>query len=439
MKIRKNDRVPWRSVLRGAGAMLSRPLLEAMLPAADTGRSPGEAADSPDARLPLRSVFIFVPGGVNVDEWVPPTDGADYRPSQTLAALDPVREQVLVLSGLDARRGETGANGHPLGTAPWLSSAPLNDKDRGGYCTDVSIDQLIARQVGQNTRLPSLELGCDRDSRNMHESNISWRGPASPLGKEFDPQSVYKRLFADPKADIYRTSILDIVREDARRFSRNLSGLDRQKLEEYFESVRAIEQRIEVAAQRQLPGGPPQIDLPEGVPDNYLEHVHLLSDLLVLALRTDSTRVATFMYNNEPGRNAWPEIGIREGHHGLAHLDPRTREGQDKLAKLQRIDQAYVEIFVRMIQKLAATPEADGTLLDHCQILYGSGLAWGRLHNRDNVPVLLAGGGRGTIQGGRHVRCGGKALADLHLALLHNAGVNVPRVADSSAPLKLTG
>jgi hypothetical protein len=410
-----------RTLLRGAGSMLALPWLEIMA-------APGKPA-------PLRSVFIFVPGGVNHDEWLPKTEGPDYQPGRTLAALAPVRRHVLVLSGLNARHGEVGANGHPLGTGPWLSSAPLNDKDRGGYCTDISVDQLIANQVGQDTRLPSLELGCDSDSRDMHETNISWRGPASPMGKEFNPQSIYNRLFADPKADVYRTSILDTVREDARRLSGQLGGFDKQKLEEYLESVRSIERRIEFAARHQL-DAPPEIDLPAGVPSNYLEHAHLLTDLLVLALRTDTTRVSTVMLNNEPGRVSWNEIGVKESHHGLAHLDPRTDEGRDKLQKLQRIDQAYVGIFVRMLQQLASLPEGAGTVLDHCQIVYGSGLTWGRLHNRDDVPVLLAGGGNGMIRGGRHVRYHGEALADLHLAMLRNAGIQIERTADSKAPLK---
>jgi hypothetical protein len=320
-------------------------------------------------------------------------------------------------------------------TAPWLSSAPLNDKDRGGYCTDVSVDQLIARQVGQETRLPSLELGCDADSRSLHETNISWRGPASPMGKEFNPRDIYNRLFADPRADVYRTSILDAVREDAKRLSGQLGGVDKEKLDEYFESVRSIERRIDFAARHQL-DAPPEIKLPAGVPADYLQHAHLLTDLLVLALRTDTTRVSTFMLNNEPGRASWNEIGVKEAHHGLAHLDPRTAEGHDKLEKLQRIDQAYIEIFVRMLQQLAALPEAGGTVLDHCQIVYGSGLTWGRLHNREDIPLLLAGGGNGMIRGGRHVRYRGEAFADLHLAMLRNAGVQIARSADSKEALR---
>ncbi len=225
------------------------------------------------------------------------------------------------------------------------------------------------------------------------------------------------------------------MREDARRLSRQLGGVDKEKMDEYFESVRSIERRIEFAARHQL-DAPPEMKLPASVPSNYLEHARLLTDLLVLALRTDTTRVATFMLNNEPGRASWKEIGVKESHHGLAHLDPRTGEGRDKLEKLQRIDQAYVEIFVRMLQQLAALPEGGGTVLDHCQIVYGSGLTWGRLHNREDIPLLLAGGGNGMICRGRHVRYRGEAFADLHLAMLRNAGVRIGRTADSTAPLR---
>ncbi|MEM7012860.1 MAG: DUF1552 domain-containing protein [Verrucomicrobiota bacterium] len=417
MQILKRNRISRRTLLRGAGAALGLPLLECM---------------AAPAAAPLRSAFIFVPGGVNHDEWLPETEGRSYEPSATLAALEPVREHVLVLSRLNARKGETGGNGHPLGTGPWLSSAPINEKDRGGYCTDISIDQQIANQVGVETRLPSLELGCDRDSRNMHESNISWRGPASPLGKESDPQAVYNRLFADPKSDVYRLSILDAVREDAKRIGSTMSGVDREKLDEYFESVRSIERQIEFAAKHQLEA-PPKVEIPEDVEDRFMDHVNLLSDLLVLAFQSDTTRVSTFMYNNEPGRNHWPEIGIKENHHTLAHLDPRTAEGQDRLEKLQKIDEAYLKIWVRMLEKLAAVPEGDGKLIDNCQILYGSPLTWGRLHNRDNIPVLMA----GAVDGGQHINYNDRALADLHLAMLHRSGVKIDRVADSNGALPI--
>ena len=255
------------------------------------------------------------------------------------------------------------------------------------------------------------------------------------MGKEFNPRDVYTRLFADPKGDVYGIRVLDAVREDAKRLSGKLGGIDREKLDEYFESVRSIERRIEATSRHKPKGDPPKMDLPDGVPDDFCEHVALLSDLLIAAFRTDVTRVATFMINDEPGRNRWMEIGIKENHHSLAHLDPRNKEGQDKLAKLQKIDQAYLDFFVATLKKLAAIKEGDGRLLDRCQFLYGSPLTWGRLHNRENLPVLLAGGGGGAIEGGRHLAVGGKPLADLHLAMLAHAGVRPERIADSTGPL----
>jgi hypothetical protein len=423
-------RISRRTALKGVGATLALPLLEAMRPLSALAGEPG--ADRP----PLRLLFVFVPGGVNKDEWTPRGEGVDYKPSRTLSVLEPVRRDVLVLSGLNNRSGETGGNGHPLGCAPWLSSAPLNERDTGGYCTDISIDQIAAQQVGRQTRLPSIELGCDQDSTQVHTSNISWRGPSSPMGKEVDPRAVFNRLLGDPRGDANQRSILDVVLEDARSLRGKLGRVDRLKLDEYLDSVRAIERRIEFAEQHARKHRPPKVDLPPGVPDVYADHVRLLSDLLVLGLRTDATRVATFMYNNEPGRSqVWAELGINEGHHGLAHLDPRTEEGKQKLAGLQKIDQHYLELFVHMLRQLKNTAEGDGSLLDNCMLVYGSGLAWGRLHNREDVPVLLAGGGGGTIHGGRHVNYRGRPLADLYLSLLGRLGIEKPRIADSTGLL----
>jgi hypothetical protein len=256
------------------------------------------------------------------------------------------------------------------------------------------------------------------------------------MGKEADPRAVFDRLLGDPRSGGDQQSILDVVLADARGLREKLGRVDRLKLDEYLDSVRAIERRIEFAERHAAQHRPPELELPAAIPDNYGEHVRLLSDLLVLGLRTDATRVATFMYNNEPGRRQpWTELGISEGHHGLAHLDPRTAEGKDKLEKLQRIDRHYVDVFVHMLQQLQRAPEGDGSLLDNCMIVYGSGLSWGRLHNRENVPVLLAGGGGGTIQGGRHVHYRGRPLADLFLALLDRVDAKLDRFADSTGPL----
>jgi hypothetical protein len=420
-------RIHRRTALKGLGVTLGLPLLEAMTPVA--------AAKASTTQSPVRLLFLFVPGGVNVEAWAPRGEGADYEASPTLAALAPVRSDVLVLSGLNGRQGELGGNGHPLGTAPWLSSAPINERDRGGYATDISIDQIAAAKIGRDTRLPSLELGCDRNSTDMHTSNISWRGPASPMGKETDPRSVYARLFGDPQGGRQNQRLLDLVLEDAHIVRQRLGQLDRQKLDEYLDSVRSIERRIERSQRDNQANRPPQIDLPDTIPAQYSDHLRLLLDLLALGLASDSTRVATFMFNNEPGRASWPEVGVNENHHGLAHLDPRTQEGQFKLAALAKIDRWYLEQFVYLLQKLKATPEGASSLLNNSMIMYGSGLAWGRLHNRENLPILLAGGGGGTIHGGRHVRYGGVPLANLFLSLLDRVGVELDRVADSTSRL----
>jgi hypothetical protein len=278
-------------------------------------------------------------------------------------------------------------------------------------------------------------LGCDRDATLMHTSNISWRGPASPMGKECDPRAVYTRLFGDPQGGGQEEQLLDLVLEDAHAIRQRLGSLDRQKLDEYLDSVRSIERRIELSKRDNRQSRPPEIELPAAIPANYIEHVRLMLDLLVLGLASDSTRVATFMFNNEAGRGSWPEIGVPEGHHTLAHLDPRTKEGQYKLEQLAKIDRCYLEQFVYLIQKMKAVREGEGTLLDNSMMMYGSGLAWGRLHNRDNLPILLAGGGGGTLQGGRHEDYGGTPLADLYLSLLERVGVKLDRVADSTGLL----
>lgn len=420
-------KIPRRTAFKGLGVSLGLPLLQAMLP--ETAR--GDEIAKP----PVRLLFLFVPGGVNVDAWLPRGEGDQYEASPTLSALEPVREDVLVLSGLNGRQNETGANGHPLGCAPWLSSAPINERDRGGYATAISIDQIAAQHIGRDTRLPSLELGCDRDATQMHTSNISWRGPTSPMGKETDPRAVYSRLFGDPQGGDQEAQLLDLVLEDAHAIRKRLGTLDRQKLDEYLDSVRSIERRIEISRRdnRQIP--PPQIDLPPTIPADYREHLRLMLDLLVLGLASDSTRVGTFMFNNEPGRGSWPEIGVPEGHHQLAHLDPRTQEGQHKLAQLAKIDRCYLEQFVYLLQKVKSVTESEGTLLDSSMIMYGSGLAWGRLHNRENLPILLAGGGQNSIHGGRHVNYDGVPLANLYLSLLDRVGVQVERVADSTGRL----
>lgn len=429
------SRISRRTMLRAAGVAIGLPLLEAMQPLA--------RAAAP-AKAPLRSVFVYKPGGMIMPAWQPQGEGKDWQLSDTLQPLADLKDDVMVLTGLDARNGETGGNGHPLGCSPWLSCAPINDKDSRGYSTDITIDQLIARQVGDQTRLASLELGCSHDSTQTHVSNISWRGPAAPMGKEVQPRAVFGRLFGDPRGDKHRKSILDAVLTDARKLQQDLGRPDRQKVDEYFESLRAVERRIQIAESRPLRIAPPDLKLPAGVPDDYVEHLRLMSDLAVLALEADATRVITLMYHDEDRIPPLPHLGIKDNHHALVHnkftpnnLNPPA-EDMAKVEKLKQINRFYVAELARMLGKLKAIREGETNLLDNSLVLYGSGLSWGNLHVRTNLPVLLAGRGTGTITPGRHVACPkGTPFANLHLAMLHRAGVNVDRVADSTGALSV--
>ena len=425
-----------RTMLRGLGAAVGLPLLEAMWPR----RARGD--DSPPT-APLRNVFIYKPGGCVMPAWTPEAVGPDFELSPTLAPLANVKDQVLVLSGLDSRTGEKGNNGHPLGCAPWLSTAPLNEKDRGGYSTAISIDQLIAQRIGDQTRLASLELGCAHSANQIHISNISWRGPSSPMGKETKPRAVFTRLFGDPRGDRYQRSILDAVLDDARSVRERLGVADRHKLDEYLDSLRAVERRIQIAEAKTPPGPPPQIDLPDGIPDDYPRHLELMADLIVLALRSDCTRVITFMLENEDQIPSMPHLNVPESHHTLVHNDSRpgkpitNPEVQEQVDKLQRVDRYFVSILARVVEQLRNSPEADGSVLDHSTVLFGSGLSWGNLHSRADLPLVMAGGCCGQVRTGRHLRCpAGTPVANLHLSLLAAHEILPDRVADSTGLLK---
>jgi hypothetical protein len=429
-----SHRISRRRVLQGLGVTVGLPLLEAMTP---RGLFAKDTSGEQSSDAPQRLVVVYVPGGVNKFEWTPEGEGASWKPGKILEPLARVREHVLVLSGLDSRKGETGDNGHPLGCAPFLSSAPINEKDRGGFCTDTSVDQLAAQQLGKSTRLPSLELGCDADSSDVHYSNISWRSPGVPMGKEYAPRAAFGRLFGDVQADRRQRSVLDVVMAEARDLQKRFGRRDRRKIDEYFESIRSVEQRIEFAERESKDVRPPELNVPESVPERYSEHIRLMNEIIALGLEQDATRVCTFMIGDEPGRGGWDlELGFKDHHHTLAHLDPKTKDGQEKLAKITRIDQFFMEQLVHLLERLKSIPEGDGTLLDNSMVLYGSGLEWGRKHNRENLPLILAGGGRGTIHGGRHIEYSkGTPAANLHLSLLDRCGVHLDRLADSTGRL----
>jgi hypothetical protein len=429
------------------GVAIGLPWLESMASAI--------AADKP----PVRLMFLYAPGGFLMNAWSPQGEGAGYTLSPTLAPLEALKPDVLVLSGLDSRNGEEGGNGHPAACAPWLSSAPINQRDTGGYCTDLSADQIAARKLGEATRLASLELGTQDNPVAIHTSNISWRAPGSPMGKEVHPRAVFSRLFGDPKGDKYRRSVLDYVRDSANRLRQSVGAADRNKMDEYLDSVRSIEKRIQFV-ERNNPAPPPRVEGLEKIPDDaapvadkkgkggpqggipFREHIEMLCDLAALGFQADSTRVVTFMLGNEDTFPALPEIGAAD-HHGLAHAswyaasrEARTAEERTAVEMHQKVDRWKVERFAHLVGKLKSIREGEGTLLDNCLVLFGSGLSWGGGHLRKDLPLLLAGSGGGQVRPGRHLRFAkGTPLPNLLLSMLDAAGVTLDRFADSTGRL----
>jgi hypothetical protein len=415
-----------RTVLRGAfGACLSLPLLEAMLGSRARAATP--------AASPMRLLFCYVPMGVDLDAWTPKTDGSDYELPPTLEPLKNVRDQVLVLSGLQLRREDEAGNPHPRASSTFLSTAPIGKLDNAGFCTSTSIDQLAAKKLGQETRLPSLELGCQR-GLGKHSSNISWSAAGSPMGQEVNPRQVFLRLFGDPKGDVCRRSVLDLVMEDAKALGKDLTVADRAKVDEYLTSVRSIEKEIQATERDRELRGAPDMPMPEAIPAGFPEHLRIMSELMVVAMQADATRVGSMMYAVENGGSAgasYRHLGINEDHHGLTHFTEGTRE--KCLEKLAKIDRFHIETLAYTLERMKGIKDGDKTLLDNVAVLYGSGLSWGNRHNTDNIPILLCGGAGGSLKSGQHITYPkGTPLANLHLSLLNRAGIKLDRVADST-------
>jgi hypothetical protein len=304
--------------------------------------------------------------------------------------------------------------------------------------------------IGKETRLASIELACQR-GLGKQSSNISWRGPGAPTGTEVNPKLVFMRLFGDPKGDALRHSVLDYVLEDAGSLGRELGKADRQKVDEYIDAVRAVERQIQAIERDKAKGNLPKVDMPEASPVDFPSRLRLMSDLLVLAFQTDTTRVATMIYGLENGAGvggiSYRHLGINDDHHSLTHWDKASQA--ENTRKIALIDRFHVQEFAYLLEKLKSLVEGDGTLLDHCLIAYGSGIQMGHRHNWDSVPTILAGRGGGTVRGGRHMRFGkggysgpdgsksdGAPLSNLWRAMLQRAGIMVDKLADSSAPLE---
>jgi hypothetical protein len=441
-----------RQFLRGVGVCMGLPIFESALRpiarAATAAAAKGVAVTASGA--PLRMACVYFPNGAHQDYWWPSGEGSRFTLGRTMQPLEPLKNAIQVLGGLDhknATAGNDGAGDHARANATFLTGARARKTDSVDIQLGISVDQVVANHVGHATRFPSLELSCDAVRKAgrcdsgyscAYQYNLSWVSPSTPMTPEPNPRLVFERLFgAGAPGERQQNfllrqqtqkSLLDFVLDDARALQRKLPRGDQQKLDEYLTGVREIEQRIQRAENfGDLPD--PAVDTPAGIPPNFGEHMDVMYDLLALAFQTDSTRVATLLLAHDGSNRAFPQIGIAEGHHYLSH----HRNNQDMMEKIGDIDLYYMQRFARFLKKLEETKDVDGrSLLHNSMIVYGCGNADGNRHTHHNLPVILAGSGGGTLQPGRHVRMSGKPMCNLFLSLCDRMGVpQLERFGDS--------
>jgi hypothetical protein len=407
------------------------------------------AAKSNQSAAPNRLAFLYVPNGVNMSHWTPKQEGTDFELPEILQPLSEHRGEFSVLTGLTAdgaRPHGDGGGDHARALAAFLTGAHPRKTDGTDIRNGVSVDQIAAGRLGTETRLASLEIGCeagqmagncDSGYSCVYSSTMAWKSATQPLPKEVNPKNVFERLFAQDidtqhKArDARRRSVLDYIHEDAKDLSGKLGPADQRKLDQYFTSIREIETRMQ-KADNMPPLKTPDMAKPEKIPSDYQEHLRLMADLMVLAFQADITRVCTFVLANEGSNKAYPFIQVSEGHHDLSHHSNDTK----KLEKIRNINIFHMKQFAYLLSKLKEVKEGDGTLLDHCLLAYGSGNSDGNRHNHDDLPIVLAGRGGGTVKPGQHLRYAKETpLANLWVSLLERVDVRVPFVGDSSGAL----
>lgn len=435
-----------RTLLRGLGTAMALPMLEAMLPLNALAQTASKVA------RPNRMAFIFVPNGVNMALWTPATEGA-LQLSPTLEPLRKVQSKVSVLTGLAQHNAFAlgdGGGDHARSAATWLTGCHPRKTDGADIKAGISADQLAAMRVGKKTPFESLELGCERGAMAgncdsgyscAYSSSISWRGESTPNAHEVDPRAVFERLFGnnDPseseesriRRQGFKHSILDFVLEDAKLLKKQLGAKDQAKLDEYFTGVREIEDRLARVAAINSNSNTTQ-KIPTGVPAEYGEHIRLMCDMMALAFQADLTRIATFMIANDGSNRAYRDIGVPEGHHDMSH------HGGDKykLDQVAKINKFHVQQVAYFLEKLDSIKEAEGTLLDNSMIVYGAGISDGDRHNHDDLPIVLAGGGAGTIKTGRHLKFAPNTpMNNLFLSMLDRMGVHAETIGDSTGRL----
>lgn len=442
-----------RSFLRGLGASIAVPAFaSAPMRALAAQGSPAKLASTATG-APLRTAFVYFPNGAIPVSWWPKGDGGEFELHSTLSPLETSRNHIQILGGLDhqnANPGPDGAGDHARANGTFLTGVRMK-KSATDIRAGISIDQVMAGEVGHLTRFPSLELTCDNVRRSgacdsgyacAYQFNVSWSSDRTPMAPEGNPRLIFERLFGAgapgerseslARRQQEQRSILDFVMEDARAMQRRLDIRDRDKLDQYLTGVREIETRIE-KAERFGKAPDPTVETPAGVPTSYEEYIQLMFDMLVLAFQTDSTRVATFLLAHDGSNRPFGEIGIFEGHHDLSHHQNRA----EWIEKIAQIDRFYVQQFSRFLQKLEQTKDVDGnSLLHNSMILYGSGNADGNRHTHTNLPIILAGKGGGTLTPGRFVKHGSKPASNLFLSMADRMGLqNLERFGDSSGRL----
>ncbi len=441
--------LPRRTVLKGLGAAIALPLLDAMVPAF--------TALAQTAAAPIRRLGVFyVPNGMSMPYWWPKTEGPLTDLPPTLKSLAEFKDRLLLCGGLadEAANLVKGGGDHARSAGTFLTCVPFKYTSGADVYASTSMDQIAAQELSKKTQLASLELGiesnamlgaCDGGSSCAYTNTIAWRNPTTPLPVENDPRAVFERLFGtsgstDRNARMARMqrdkSILDFVSGEANSLEKLIGPQDKIKLTEYFDSVRDIERRIRLAesqSSRELP----VVDQPVGVPTDYAAHARLMMDLLALAYQTDLTRISTFMLAREVSGRAYPEIGVSDSHHPLSHHQDEAA----KLERLHKINEYQFRQFAYLVAKLAAIAEGDGTMLDHTLFLYGTGISDSNTHFHDDLPIALVGGQASGITGGRYIRyTKGTPLANLHMTVLEKMGIAIEKFGDSTGKVdRLTG
>ncbi|MFL3659858.1 MAG: DUF1552 domain-containing protein, partial [Opitutales bacterium] len=428
-----------RTFLKGMGASVALPLLDAMIPAA--------TAASRTLATPVRRLgYVFMPMGCDQSRWTPRSEGTLDKLSPILDSLAPVKDQTAIFTNMQLKPAYPGS--HATSNSSFLSAAKAKVTESSDYYLGTTADQLAAQQIGQQTQLPSLELAmdllqvvgqCDNGYACVYQNNLSWSSPTTPLPAEAHPRIVFESLFGEggtpeerQTALRKRASLLDSIIGDMKRLKRGLGANDRSRVSDYLDSIREVERRVQKADTDTKDKPMPDLDRPMGVPAAYADHARLMFDLQLLAYQGDITRVTTFQIARETSNRSYPEIGISDPHHPLSHHG----DNPEKIEKMSKINAFHVSLFAEYLERLKNTPEGNGSLLDNVLLLYGSGIGNPNVHNHSNLPIIVAGGAAGGMKGNRHIRYKEpKPLANLHLSLLDKVGVKIDQFGDSTGKI----